>query len=133
MELLTEQGIAATSIERVLQSTGIPKGSFYHYFATKHDFTLAVMDAYHHYFCRKLTRYLEDESLPPGPSCRLRRQRLPGHDPLCVPAGLPCGQPGSGGGATVPELRLRLEQILLDWEALLARCLRDAVTAGSCP
>jgi hypothetical protein len=32
-----------------------------------------------------------------------------------------------------PELRLRLEQILLDWEALLARCLRDAVTAGELP
>ncbi|MDX7711717.1 acrylate utilization transcriptional regulator AcuR [Aeromonas caviae] len=134
MELLTEQGIAATSIERVLQSTGIPKGSFYHYFATKHDFTLVVMDAYHHYFCRKLTRYLEDESLPPlarlvafvDSACR-------GMTRYAFQRGCLVGNLGQEVVQLSPELRLRLEQILLDWEALLARCLRDAVTAGELP
>ncbi|MGU5737081.1 acrylate utilization transcriptional regulator AcuR [Aeromonas caviae] len=134
MDLLTEQGIAATSIERVLQSTGIPKGSFYHYFATKHDFTLAVMDAYHHYFCRKLTRYLENENLPPlarlvafvDSACR-------GMTRYAFQRGCLVGNLGQEVVQLSPELRLRLEQILLDWEALLARCLRDAVTAGELP
>lgn len=134
MELLTEQGIAATSIERVLQSTRIPKGSFYHYFATKHDFTLAVMDAYHHYFCRKLTRYLGDASQPP--LARLGAfvdSACQGMTRFAFQRGCLVGNLGQEVVQLSPELRLRLEQILLDWEALLAQCLREAVTTGDLP
>ena len=76
--IIAAKGFSCVGLSELLQASEGPKGSFYHYFATKHDFTLAVMDAYHHYFCRKLTRYLEDESLPPlarldafvGSACR---------------------------------------------------------------
>ncbi len=134
MELLTEQGIAATSIERVLQSTRIPKGSFYHYFANKHDFTLAVMDAYHHYFCRKLTRHLGDASLPP--LARLGafvESACQGMTRYGFQRGCLVGNLGQEVVQLTPALRLRLEQILCDWEALLALCLEEAVAAGELP
>ena len=132
--IIAGKGFASVGLNEILTAAGVPKGSFYHYFATKHDFTLAVMDAYHHYFCRKLTRYLEDESLPPlarlvafvDSACR-------GMTRFAFQRGCLVGNLGQEVVQLSPELRLRLEQILLDWEALLARCLRDAVTAGELP
>ena len=38
IELLTEYGFASVGMERVLKQVGVPKGSFYHYFASKEDF-----------------------------------------------------------------------------------------------
>ena len=117
----------------MLQSTGDPSGFLYHYFATKHDFTFGGQwDAYHHYFCRKLTRYLEDESLP---LARLvASSTVPaGHDPVLAQRGCLCGQLGQEVVQLSPSCACASSRSLLDWEALPTRCLRDAVTAGSCP
>src|SRR5512141_1846407 len=37
-ELLTERGFQVTGIDEVLKRVGVPKGSFYHFFANKHEF-----------------------------------------------------------------------------------------------
>lgn len=131
MELLTERGISATSIDEVLRSTQIPKGSFYHYFANKSEFTLAVMDAYHQYFCAKLTRYLGDGSQPPlvrlaafvDSACR-------GMERFDFKRGCLIGNLGQEVVQLEPALRLRLEQILCGWERLLEQSLKDAITMG---
>ena len=67
----------------------------------------------------------EDESLPPlarlvafvDSACR-------GMTRFAFQRGCLVGNLGQEVVQLSPELRLRLEQILLDWEALLARCLR---------
>lgn len=41
-EMMTETGFFSTSIDQLLTTAGIPKGSFYHYFSSKEDFGLAV-------------------------------------------------------------------------------------------
>ncbi|WP_352298521.1 TetR/AcrR family transcriptional regulator, partial [Pseudoalteromonas sp. 20-MNA-CIBAN-0454] len=38
LEQLTEQGFASSGIEPILKKVGVPKGSFYHYFASKEAF-----------------------------------------------------------------------------------------------
>ena len=43
---LLERGYNATGIQDLLVATGVPKGSFYHHFASKEDFALQVLDRY---------------------------------------------------------------------------------------
>ena len=53
VELLTQQGVRATVIDEVLKRVNVPKGSFYHYFASKEAFGAALLDAYfENYQCR---------------------------------------------------------------------------------
>ncbi|MDA7746922.1 TetR/AcrR family transcriptional regulator [Psychromonas sp.] len=65
LEQLTESGFAASGIDPILKKVGVPKGSFYYYFANKEAFGLAVIESYANYFANKLDRYLLDESYPP--------------------------------------------------------------------
>lgn len=44
--LILEQGYNHTGLQAVLQAAGAPKGSFYHYFPSKEQFGLAILDDY---------------------------------------------------------------------------------------
>jgi TetR/AcrR family transcriptional regulator, transcriptional repressor for nem operon len=44
--IFAHKGYAAVGINEVLSSVGVPKGSFYHYFASKDAFGEAVMERY---------------------------------------------------------------------------------------
>jgi TetR/AcrR family transcriptional repressor of nem operon len=65
LELFTEQGFASSGIEPILKRVGVPKGSFYHYFANKESFGQAVIASYASYFLNKLDGYLLDPSIEP--------------------------------------------------------------------
>ena len=65
LEQLTESGFASSGIDPILKKVGVPKGSFYHYFASKETFGLAIIESYANYFAHKLDTYLLDETYPP--------------------------------------------------------------------
>lgn len=46
MQLFFENGFHGTSIDAVLATAGVPKGSFYHHFGSKDAFAHAVLDRY---------------------------------------------------------------------------------------
>lgn len=46
MHLFWDHGYHATGVNEVLSAAGIPKGSFYHYFSSKTDFVLQVLEYY---------------------------------------------------------------------------------------
>src|SRR6478672_12632079 len=46
LSTLLERGYNATGIQDLLVATRVPKGSFYHHFASKEDFALQVVDRY---------------------------------------------------------------------------------------
>ncbi|MGL6348420.1 MAG: TetR family transcriptional regulator C-terminal domain-containing protein [Aeromonas sp.] len=132
--LLTERGVSATSIDAVLKVSQIPKGSFYHYFSNKQVFTLAVMDAYDGYFCRKLQRLLTDPTVTPmarlaafvDSACR-------GITRFDYQRGCLIGNLGQEVTQLDEQVRLRLEAILCGWEAMLQGCFAKAVAAGELP
>ena len=65
LAVLTEKGFSATGIDLILKSAQVPKGSFYHYFKSKNDFGLALIDAYDSYFQAKLKRHLTNSAISP--------------------------------------------------------------------
>lgn len=46
LELMLTKGYGATSVDDLCQSAGVSKGSFYHFFGTKEDLGLALLDDY---------------------------------------------------------------------------------------
>ena len=134
VEVLTEQGFMATGIDAILKRVGVPKGSFYHYFASKEAFGLAVLDSYAHYFARRLDRWLLDESLSP-------LERLAGFVQeskvniarhafrrACL-----VGNMGQEVSVLPSGFREALENVFLDWQARLSVCFEAAVTVRELP
>jgi len=65
LEQLTENGFASSGVDQILKKVGVPKGSFYYYFASKEAFGQAVIENYAYYFANKLDVFLLDESYSP--------------------------------------------------------------------
>ncbi|MFH2142276.1 MAG: TetR/AcrR family transcriptional regulator [Bacteroidota bacterium] len=66
MEILTDTGYFATSIQNIVKAAGIPKGSFYYYFESKDMFCLEIINFCADEINRKTELYQnENNSLDP--------------------------------------------------------------------
>lgn len=129
--ILTEKGFSAVGIEEILAAAAVPKGSFYHCFAGKEAFGLALIDAYADYFATKLDRWFDD--VQRAPLDRLRdfvADAQAGMARFDFRRGCLVGNLGQEMGVLPEPLRVRLIEVLADWEARTARCLRAAQQAG---
>src|SRR5712691_6031001 len=59
-QLILEQGYHQTGIQDVLQTAGVPKGSFYYYFPSKEAFGLEVIAQFAAAYLARLEKYLGD-------------------------------------------------------------------------
>ncbi len=64
-EVMIEKGYTNSGIQEVLSKVGVPKGSFYHYFQSKEDFALAIIEEFDREFMEFLQPILNDKSLSP--------------------------------------------------------------------
>jgi TetR/AcrR family transcriptional repressor of nem operon len=133
-ELLTERGFQVTGIDEVLKRVGVPKGSFYHFFANKHEFGEAVIQNYVDYYARKMLRIFDDQSLTPLARLRLfvedakRGMQKYGYRRGCL-----VGNLGQELASLDDGFREQLEAVLLSWEERVANCLQQALDAGEVP
>jgi len=65
VELVRKKSFSGIGITDILNSAGIPKGSFYHYFKSKEDFGLQLMEHYHAQQMELARRIMHDEALTP--------------------------------------------------------------------
>lgn len=65
LAMLLRHGYNDLGIQAVLKETGVPKGSFYHHFASKEDFALQTVDRYMADVHAGLDDSLGDRSLAP--------------------------------------------------------------------
>ncbi|MBL8447893.1 MAG: TetR/AcrR family transcriptional regulator [Zoogloeaceae bacterium] len=131
LELLTERAFHSVGLEELLGRAGVPRGSFYHYYASKDDFGLEAVDAYGRYFAARLDRRL----LAPGrsPLDRLADFVADAEAGMArhgFRRGCLIGNLGQEMGGLADDFRLRIEAVFQDWEARLADCLSAAVAAG---
>jgi len=133
MTLLLKHGYHDLGVAALLEATGIPKGSFYHHFASKEDFALQVIDLYLGEVHAGLDHCLGDETRPPLARVRrffeLSEQKYRGDGYLgCLLGGL--GQELSGVSAT---FRKKVEWCFSEIARRLAECLDLAVRRGDLP
>lgn len=128
---LTERGFSAVGLDEILGAVEVPKGSFYHYFGSKADFGLALIDAYAAYFADKLDHWFLNENL--SPLCRLRafvEDARAGMARFDYRRGCLVGNLGQEVGALPHSFRDRLASVFADWERRTAHCLEAAKSAG---
>ncbi|MBZ0216767.1 MAG: TetR/AcrR family transcriptional regulator [Fimbriimonadaceae bacterium] len=131
IEILTEKGFASTGIDEILRKVGVPKGSFYHYFASKDDFGQAVIEGYAAYFAAKLDRWLLDDNV--SPLSRMRnfvadaKNGMARHD---FRRGCLIGNMGQELGTTHADFRDALEAVFCDWQTRITHCLQAAQAEG---
>lgn len=53
-KLIAQKGFTAVGIKQILDTAGVPKGSFYHYFASKEAFGEAIIEHYFASYKRRL-------------------------------------------------------------------------------
>ena len=63
--LIHEKGFNKTGLQEILDSAGVPKGSFYFYFDSKEAMGLAVLDYFAGLIDGLFSKYLLDATVPP--------------------------------------------------------------------
>ncbi|MDC8802369.1 TetR/AcrR family transcriptional regulator [Halomonas pacifica] len=131
-ELLTEQGFSASAIDTILKRVGVPKGSFYYYFASKEAFGRAIMEHYGAYFANKLDRHLLNSRLPPLDRLTAfvadAEAGMARHE---FRRGCLVGNLGQEVASLPETYRHWLRETLEDWQRRLARCLEEARAGGA--
>ena len=125
------RGFNHTGIDAILTAAGVPKGSFYYYFASKEAFALEVLNRFAASHEADLERILKDRNL--APLERLRRlveatvERL---EPQQCRNGCLVGNFCQEMADQNEAFRARLDAILKGWGDCYAACLREAQEAG---
>jgi TetR/AcrR family transcriptional repressor of nem operon len=133
LQLLLEHGYNGLGVQAVLETAGIPKGSFYHHFQDKQNFALQVVDQYMNGVHDALDELLADASRAPLERVRsffeatAEQYRTEGYMG-CLLGGL--GQELSGVSDVFRE---KIEECFTGIAARLAVCLDEAQQRGELP
>ncbi len=134
-ELFYQRSYADVGVQEICQTAGVKKGSFYHYFPSKRDLTLAVLDESWGEFRESLLGNVFQPDVPPLQ--RLRRlldMAYQHHKAMKEQCGRVLGCPYgnlAGEMSTQDEpIRVRVNRIFRELEAPVAAALDEAVAAG---
>lgn len=136
-EIIHRQGFSGTGIQEVLDACGVPKGSFYHYFKSKQDFGLAVLEFQAERTAANILPLLSDPLRPPLE--RLRAffdaflARFCDPEQIVSHAGCPIGNLVQELAPVNPAFRTRLDAIMTGLEDILAAQLRQAQAQDQIP
>jgi len=129
--LMLEKGYNNTGLQEVLKEARVPKGSFYHYFASKEDFGLAIVDRYARESEDFLAFHLDNRDLPPLDRLRAFFEAAARrHDEQACWGGCLLGNFGQELSDQNQDFRERVASALDDWRVRFAACLEEAVERG---
>jgi TetR/AcrR family transcriptional repressor of nem operon len=125
-----ERGYNATGIQDLLVATSVPKGSFYHHFASKEDFALQVVDRYVAEVHMVLDHALGDIDRAPVERVRLFFERLLAMYASQGYLGSLLGLLGQELAAVSTAFRRRIDEAFDGIARRLAETLEEARTRG---
>jgi TetR/AcrR family transcriptional repressor of nem operon len=131
LEMLLERGYAGTSVQDVLERTGMPKGSFYHHFQSKEDMALQAVDLYTSKGHALMDATLELGTNPPLDRVRDFFQRLGEFYGTQGYLGCMLGALGQELSGVSPVFCAKIEECLSSLAKRIGDCLEDARREGS--
>jgi len=131
MGIIARQGFNSTGIEAILKRAGVPKGSFYHFFPSKNEFGLNVLDEFAAGVDKIFSSFLTDETVTPLARLRncteslVRKFEENNCSIGCLAANL-----GQEMADQSEEFRLRLVAIFRSWVDHFEKCIREGQEHG---
>jgi TetR/AcrR family transcriptional regulator, transcriptional repressor for nem operon len=133
--LVHERGYTAVSVADICAEAGLKKGSFYHFFRSKRDLVLAVIDRYAESYASLMMQCVQESGLRPRE--QLRRIFAVMHEALssshrergCM-RGCPVGNLALEMADRDELIRAKLEGIFEAWRSGLQRILTKATASG---
>ena len=134
MAIISRHGFNSAGIEAILKQAGVPKGSFYHYFSSKQDFGLQVLEHFATGIDRIFATMLSDDSLSPLARFRTCVESLVVRfeDNNCS-VGCLVANLGQELADQNEDFRMRLDGIFRAWMRHFEQCLREAQSSGEIP
>ncbi len=133
LRMLLRHGYNDLGIQAILKETCMPKGSFYHHFASKEDFALQVVDRYMDDVHNCLDASLGDHSL--APLARIRKFFETTRDKYREDGYLGCMLGGLGQelSGVSPVFQERIATCLGIIAERIAACMEEAQDSGDLP
>ena len=130
-ELFGKKGFNGCGLTEVLQHAGVPKGSFYHYFASKEEFGVALIERARDEHLAEMKPMMSDRRLTPV--ARLRA--------MFAQARAECAESGSTPECLISKLALETAHLsepvhaavkctYQQWSALMAQVVREGQACG---
>ena len=130
-QAIADKSFNSCGLAEILQRAGVPKGSFYHYFGSKEDFGVALIEKASQEFVEFLRPIVNDRKRTP-----LQRLRI-----IFEHSRDECVANGAARQCLVPKLALETSQLSApvhaavksaydQWSALIARVIREAQATG---
>jgi TetR/AcrR family transcriptional repressor of nem operon len=124
-------GYASTGVKEILDDAGIPKGSFYHYFASKEAFAKEVLELYVREESERAEKILRDGKA--APLKRLRRyfeELIAVYGPTARTSGCLMGNLSLEMADHSGSIQSLLHQSFSNWENAIAGILQVAIDRG---
>jgi TetR/AcrR family transcriptional repressor of nem operon len=124
--LMMEKGYSNTGIQEILTATGVPKGSFYHYFDSKESFAVAIIRHFDQHYAAGLLSTLANLELTP-----LQRLKAYCEQGKALLAAQECrkgcliGNLSQEMSDQSEGLRLELSAVMRKWCDLFAACIEE--------
>lgn len=125
IELLTVHGYHGTGLKQILDEVKVPKGSFYHYFASKEKFVAEVIERYSQKVAEQLDSYLDQTSDDPVTAIRnihFYITQLLEKDPK----GCLVGNLSAEMGNESPVCSLAMQGAIREWGKRMVRLIQNA-------
>ena len=134
LELMRKHGYGATGLQEILHAAGVPKGSFYHHFGSKEEFTAAVIERYFTLEAKHVDTVLSNTRQTPLKRLRRYFEELIQMAGQSAPiAGCLLGSLSLEIADASPLLQSCLSFSFTHWQAAIASVIREAVEKGELP
>jgi TetR/AcrR family transcriptional repressor of nem operon len=131
-QLFHENGFNGCGVQDITAAAGVPKGSFYNYFATKEIFVVEVVEEYWKSIDQTYSGILQDPRKTPVDRIkRYFRVMSDAKEANKFAFGCLIGNLSLEITDTSEDARAKLGNIFKQWEARISDCLREAQVAGA--
>jgi TetR/AcrR family transcriptional repressor of nem operon len=131
MDIMLEKGYTNTGIQEVLSALSVPKGSFYHYFDSKENFAVAIIQHFDQEYSAALLRTLRNPDETPlqrlKTYCETGKQNFLSQE---CRKGCLIGNLSQEMSDQSETLRKELSTVISKRTALFARCIEEGQKNG---
>jgi TetR/AcrR family transcriptional repressor of nem operon len=137
-ELIYARGYQSVGVQELCEHAGVKKGSFYHFFHSKQELALAMLDRH---WEEMRSQMLEPCFAPDAPPlARIRRYLAAACESLAESkrvSGAVCGCPFGNLALEMSTedaaIRQKLEEIFRSWAGYFESAIQEAINAGDLP